>query len=260
MENISHILPPKRLGLDKPIVRLNLLGGFALTSPNGETIQMPTRKNRMMLGILAESNKLHCTRDRLCSLLWGEHRDDLARSSLRQSLAVLRKELGEYADSIMETNHETVGLCPDALSCDTHEFLKNSKTTSVQELRDATLLYQGEFLNDIGHTNPIFEEWLASERRHFSDNAIIAFEKLALLESGQAAISAAKRLVELDPLRENSHRVLMNAYANFDENGMALRQYENCRNLLIKELGIEPAQKTKDLKDRIAHHCEIRSP
>jgi DNA-binding SARP family transcriptional activator len=256
MENNSNEPPPKRLGLDRPRVRLNLLGGFALTSDDGETIHMPTRKNRMMLGILAMSNGLHCTRDRICSLLWGEHGDDLARSSLRQSLAVLRKELGAFADSMLHTNHEIVRLCREAISCDTDEFLKYSQTSSVQELHSATSLYHGEFLSDIGPTNPIFEDWLANERRHFSDNAIIAFEKLAVLESGEAAIAAARRLVELDPLRENSHRVLMNAYANFDENGMALRQYENCRTLLMKELGIEPAQRTKDLKNRIAKNCQ----
>jgi DNA-binding SARP family transcriptional activator len=254
MESNSYEPLPIRLGLDKPLVRLHLLGGFVLSSCAGETIHIPTRKNRMMLGILAMSNGLHCTRDRICSLLWGEHRDELARSSLRQSLAVLRKELGEFADSMLHTNHEIFRLCREAVSCDTDEFLKYSQTSNVEELHNATTLYHGEFLSDIGPTNPIFEEWLASERRHFLDRAIIAFERLATLESGEAAIAAAKRLVELDPLRENSHRVLMTAYANFGENSMAIRQYESCRNLLMKELGIEPTQKTKDLKIRIANN------
>lgn len=257
MKNKSTPRGTTDLELNRPVARLILLGQFALMSADGEVIQVPTRKNRKMLAILATSNVHHATRERICALLWGERDDEHARSSLRQSLAVLRKELGRLTDSILETNHEIIGFRRDSMSCDIVEFMKCSQISDVPSLKKATLLYQGEFLSDIGADNTIFEDWLASERRHFSDRAINMFEKLAFLEKGETAIAIAKRLVELDPLRENSHRLLMNAYANYHENGLALRQYENCRNLLLKELGVEPAQKTQELKAHIERNGQL---
>jgi TolB-like protein/Tfp pilus assembly protein PilF len=44
----------------------------------------------------------------------------------------------------------------------------------------------------------------------------------------------------------------MQAYAEAGENGLALKQFEKCRELLKHELGIEPAKETQDLKELIA--------
>ena len=76
-------------------VKLQLFGEFSLSGSDGNPIAVTSKKNRALLAILALSPGLHATRERLAGLLWGEHGEDQARSSFRQSLAVLRKELGE---------------------------------------------------------------------------------------------------------------------------------------------------------------------
>ncbi len=77
------------------------------------------------------------------------------------------------------------------------------------------------------------------------------FEKLVERENDQARVEAAERLVALDPLRESSQRILMQAYCDAGENGLALKQYERCRELLRRELNVEPARETQDLRERI---------
>lgn len=118
-------------------------------------------------------------------------------------------------------------------------------------LRDAAARCQGDLLADLAIREEEFDEWLAAERSHLVASQFRLFERLAELEAGQARVAAAERLVALDPLRESSQRILMQAYCDAGENGLALKQYERVRELLFHELNVEPAKETQDLKERI---------
>ncbi len=83
------------------------------------------------------------------------------------------------------------------------------------------------------------------------DRLITLLETLSGLEQGQAAVDAARRLVDLDPLREASHRALMRAYHDAGETALALQQFEACKTLLKKEYGVAPAAETMLLQARI---------
>ncbi len=48
------------------------------------------------------------------------------------------------------------------------------------------------------------------------------------------------RLLTLDPLQEGVHRALMRHYLEQGRRRSALEQYRACREVLRKELGIEP--------------------
>ena len=233
-------------------VRLRLFGTFSLILPDDHELQITSKKNRALLAILALSPGGQAKRDRLCELLWGDRGDEQARSSLRQSLAVMRKELGEAEPLLLQTREDIIMLRTPWVRVDTIEFLTLSKASDAVSLRRASELYSGELLADTSVKDPPFEDWLAAERRRLEGHAISVLEKLTELETGQDRISTAKRLVELDPLRESSHRALMDAYYKSGENGLALRQYEICQELLKSELGIEPARHTQELKQKIA--------
>jgi TolB-like protein/DNA-binding SARP family transcriptional activator/Flp pilus assembly protein TadD len=233
-------------------VWLRLFGTFSLILPDGHDLPITSKKNRALLAILALSPGGQAKRDRLCELLWGDRGDEQARSSLRQSFAVMRKELGEAEPLVLQTREDIILLRIPGVNVDTVEFLGLSKLSDAASLRKASELYSGEFLADTSVRDPAFEDWLAAARRRLENQAIGVFEKLTELETGQDLISIAKRLVELDPLRESSHRTLMDAYYKVGENGLALRQYEICKNLLKTELDVEPARQTQELKQKIA--------
>jgi predicted ATPase len=61
----------------------------------------------------------------------------------------------------------------------------------------------------------------------------------------------ATRQLELDPWREEAHRQLMRALALSGQRSAALAQYEACRRVLAKELGVEPAAETNALFEQI---------
>ena len=232
-------------------VKLQLLGEFSLSGSDGSSIAVTSKKNRALLAILALSAGLHATRERLAGLLWGEHGEDQARSSFRQSLAVLRKELGVAGTAVLDVHDDLVALRPDAISIDAVEILNGANEQDLALLRASALLYHGDLLADVALREEAFETWLGAERRRLSAAAIKLFDRLVALETGHAQIEAAQRLLALDSLRESSHRQLMKAYASQGEKGLALKQFDVCKKLLHDDLGVDLAEETEGLKRQI---------
>ena len=204
-----------------------------------------------MLACLSVSPNHTATREHIASLLWGCHGEKQARSNLRQSLAVLRKELGS-AKWLVRTHEDTLVLDAGAIRVDALEILACADFGDLTRLRRAACCHRGEFLADISLRDDVFEEWLNSEISRFKSIAIQILDRLSRLETGPACIEAAQSLVKLDPLREASHRLLMRAHAAQGDNGQALKQYEQCRTVLRDELQVEPAQETQELRREIA--------
>lgn len=237
---------------DRPVrLRLRLLGTLSLVYGDRE-LPVATKKNRALLAILALSPRLQATRARLCGLLWGDRGEEQARSSLRQSLAVLRKELGDAEPLVLRTWDDMVGLAGENLEIDVVAFLGVSAAMDAASLRRGVVLYRGEALADTLVAEAGFEDWLAGERRRLADHAVSLLDALCAAETGAAKVEAAKRLVALDPLREASHRALMRAYAETGEVALALQQFDACRALFKAEFGVEPAAETAALRREIA--------
>jgi predicted ATPase len=67
----------------------------------------------------------------------------------------------------------------------------------------------------------------------------------------ETAIGYTRRWLALDPLSEAAHRQLMALYDQFGQRASALRQYQICRESLSDELGVEPAEETIELYQKI---------
>jgi TolB-like protein/Flp pilus assembly protein TadD len=239
-------------------LHLALFGGFAAIDGAGKPIIITSKKNRALLAVLALSPNLSATRDRLTYLLWSDRDNAHARSNLRQSLAVLRRELGETEPMILRVIDETISLLPDGVYVDALEFQRLAAYDDVPSLRQAAELCRNDLLADLAIRDPIFEDWLSGESARFKETTVGVLDRLASLETGPSRISAAQRLLTLDPLRETSHRLLMQVYAESGENGLALKQYDVCKNLLHQELDVEPALETQELRERIANASHLR--
>jgi DNA-binding SARP family transcriptional activator len=73
-------------------LKLGLLGVFEMRGAADRPIAVSAKKSRGLLAILALSPSV--PREKLANLLWSERGDAQARSSLRQTLASLRRDLG----------------------------------------------------------------------------------------------------------------------------------------------------------------------
>src|SRR5260221_11026989 len=73
---------------------INLLGPFEARDAGGNDVTVHSRRARALLAGLAMDAGEGWTRTRLATLLWGRS-EQQGRSSLRQELVQLRKDLGD---------------------------------------------------------------------------------------------------------------------------------------------------------------------
>jgi TolB-like protein/DNA-binding SARP family transcriptional activator len=235
-----------------PPAKLAILGPFSLCDGQGREVAVGSKKNKALLAILALSPNRTMARERIATLLWGSHGEEQARNSLRQSLAVMRRELAPSLASLIESSDDLITLAGSNIVIDVLEVLSGADHPEIAKLRRAAGFCRGELLADLFLEEASFEDWLASERSRIRAAAIRLFDALSQHETGPQRVEAAQQLLTIDPLRESSHRMLMRAYAEQGDNGLALKQYEHCRDLLRAELQVEPAKETQELRREIA--------
>lgn len=76
-------------------------------------------------------------------------------------------------------------------------------------------------------------------------------EKYLLLGDPENCLLTSQRAMALDPLQERIYRLRMHAFAALrDRSGLA-RQYQECKDVLERELGIPPSHETAMLYERL---------
>ncbi|MCI0577372.1 MAG: tetratricopeptide repeat protein [Chloroflexi bacterium] len=254
-------------------LHLALLGTFHLMTTGGATISLATDKVRGLLAYLAvEADRPH-RREALAGLFWPDMPDQQARSNLRLSLHRLRQAVDEIvpgvSDTMLTVNRDvvqlhTAGLARDhqlfqqaLLACDRHDHPElESCAECLQQLETAAALYRGEFLAgfslDEGET---FEDWLLVQREFLQQKALLALHTLTDMQAGrgdvEAALHYAQRQMALDPFYEPAYQQAMRVQALHGLRPQALALYEQCRQLLADELGVEPAPETTHLWQQI---------
>jgi TolB-like protein len=233
-------------------LQLTLFGGFHAQIAGGPVIDIATRKTRALLAYLALPPGRPHTREALVSLLWGDRGEKQAQASLRQALVELNRVLEGAEVTVLIRHRNTLALDPEAVDVDAITFERLAMKTDIHDLERATALYIGNLLEGIDIRDSVFEEWLSMERRRFHNLAIAVLQRLSELQTGRKGITTAERLLALDPLQEEGHRILMRRHAEAGELGLALKAYEDCRQVLKRELSVTPSAETEAL------HQEIR--
>lgn len=239
---------------------LKLLGEFAVRDENGKALSLPTRKTRGLLAYLAVNADKPQQRERLMTLLWGDRGEQQARHSLNQALMSIRR-LGNAAGiSLLEGDGERVMLLGDAVTIDIADF--HSRLS--KDPAGAAALYKGALLDGLSIPDPVFEEWLTAVRSELHDCACEALSRAAERSKVDGdtdeAVSFLKRLVALDPLREDAHRQLMKLLHKSGDRAGALRQYQACAEILKQELQVEPDAETQALVANIKGNNQTHGP
>jgi len=233
-------------------LEIELLGGLSARTAGGDDLLFPTRKARLLLAFLAvEPGRAH-PRDRLTNLLWAGRGDEQARGSLRNALSSLRRVLGAEAVAI---DKDRVALVPDAVTVDAVLFQALSAQDDTLSLTRAAGLYLGDLLDGHPTETDEYEEWLAGARTRLRETAGDLFARLVARhrDAGDfpAAIAAARRRIDLDPLYEEGHRQLMHLYAASGRRNQAVRHFEDLARRLASDLGVKPEPETLALIERV---------
>ena len=226
---------------------LNLLGRFEARQSNSRApLEFSRKKAAALLAFLAMHAGQQRTREDIADMLWGYTSDAGARNSLRQTLLVIRKMLPGFRG--LEVTPNSLMLLPEHLIVDVSEFELAASEASLSKLERAATLYTGAFLQGFSVREEGFERWRAGEAARLQDIGLSVFERLMteyMATDRQAdAVTTANRTLGVDPLHEGAHQTLIRLYAAQGRNGLARQQYDTCRDLLARELGISPSRKT----------------
>ncbi len=235
------------------MVEIHTFGGLRITRDGLPVAGFTTRKVEALLVYVACQGR-PCPRETLADLLWDDRPQAQAQTNLRATLSRLNQHLPEaltIARHTIAVNPANVWLDVAALEA----ALANTPPDPAQT-EEALTLYSGDFLAGyVLRESRGFDDWLLLERERLRQRGMDGLEKLIglYLSRGMYAEGTrqARRLVVLDPLREEAHRQLMTLLALMGERAAALTQYEHCRRVLAEELGIEPASETTALCQQI---------
>ena len=221
--------------------------GFELTGPDG-VVDLPSKKLAGLLAYLACTAPQPQPREKLSALLWGSHFDAQAKQNLRQALSRLRKVLGEDA---LESDGEVVSLNAAAVRCDVSRFEALVREGSRDALSAAADLYRGRLIDDVAVSEEGWNEWLTGERERLLELALGAMVGLGEQElaAGRAehALKAGQRAIALNNMREDAHRLIVQALAATGRKAEALKHYQDLVALLKRELNTEPDAATRSL-------------
>ena len=239
-------------------LNLRFLGGMHIALGDAPVVGFISAKAQALLCYLAVTGRPH-TREALATLLWGDMPEERAAHSLRQALSNLQKLVGAH----LTVTRQTLAFdrtSPYTLDTDTFAaLLKAAEVSAIGARRrreTAVALYQGDFLAGFAVRDaPDFDDWVTGMREWLRQQVLGALSHLAAYfqQHGEYAEAehSLRRMLELDPWREDAHRLLMLALAYQGQHGAALAQYQRCRCALAEGLGEEPAAETTDVYRRI---------
>jgi len=237
-----------------PVMRLRLLGRFGVAAPDSESasIPLPTKKTGALLAYLGMSSDHAASREELAALLWGGCSDQQARQSLRQALALLRKEL---PSNVLITDTKIVRLEPASWSIDAREFVSLAGSQNGEDLARAARSFTGDFLSGFILEEEAFEEWVSGQRSHLQHAAAQLCETFVrrpdLVIDPNQALAAVDQLIALDPLREDWHRLAIALYARYRGKNEAMARAANFAGLLQRELGVAPERETRTMLENL---------
>lgn len=242
----------------QPTLRIRLLGTVSIHGGDGPEMEVRSRSAALLLARLAGApNPLR--RESLIDALFPEQDPEAGRARLRQCLYLLRQDvasLGLPAEELLPSTRDTLRLAPVAETdvarfCDLLDQATSAGPGAGRRdlLTQAVAAYGGEFLP--GH----FDDWTLAERERLQERYVGALcdlaEELSRLGDHAAAITRAREAVQVDSLREESHRMLMAAYGEAGRAAEAERHYRELEQLLQEEMGLPPAAATQQVRDEI---------
>lgn len=226
-----------------------VLGPLEVSS-SGVPLPIAAQKQRALLAVLLlHANKVVST-DRLVDALWGDSPPKTAVTSLQNTISQLRKLLGP---DILVTRAPGYVLKIDPECLDLARFerlVASARGADPAEraalLREALALWRGDPLPELA-----FESFAEGEIRSLEELRLAAVEQRidADLEVGRHAevVAELETLVRRHPLRERLRSQMMLALYRAGRQADALQAYQEARQVLVAELGIEPGPALQEL-------------
>lgn len=258
------------------MLRIWLFGSLSIDFGDaGHTAQAVAGRSASLLAYLALGHGRTFSRSELLSSLWPERGSSPGTAgSFNTALWRLRRLIErppyQHGELIVSDRRGAIGLNNTAgVWLDVEEFdqlvapglskpPERLSDEEIEALRRGVLLYKSDILLDVT------DDWALREREKYRRNYLNALGRLmqiATIRRDYAeGIRHAQAILDSDALREDVHRDLMQLFVLSGQRALALRQFEQCRELLRRELAIQPMRETLALYRRIADSAVGQTP
>ena len=225
-------------------VSLGLLGGFELRQ--GEVVvDLPLSVQRLVAFLAMQTRPLQ--RLYVAGSLWLDGSEEHAAANLRTTLWRARR-----ASAGLITCTPTLMSLSGAVEVDVS---RNSQLARRLLSRDREPLEAASELGDLASQSEFlpdwYDDWVLIERERYRQLRLHALEALcealAAAHRYGEAVEAGMACVVSEPLRESSHRALIQVYLAEGNTADAVRDYRMFRDISRNELGIEPSQQMRSL-------------
>lgn len=251
-----------------PPLTIQVLGRFAVW--RGETLLAPgdwgRDKARQLLQYMVTQRGQLVLKERITAELWPALAPDKADRDFKVALNALNSALEPDRPprslAVYLTREGTsYGLNPAApIRSDVAQFEAaitaggqsepEDPAGATAHYRQALELYQGAYLPDA-----LYDDWASAERERLATLYLATATRLArlLLDAGATPelILWCQRVIAADPCWEEAYRLLMQGHLRNGNRPLAIRTYEQCRQTLAAELGIDPMPETTRLYRQI---------
>ena len=237
-----------------PILRIHLLGPMRATSYLGDDVLPRAKKARAALGYLCLASGARVPRARIASMLWDRVSDAQARTSFRQVVSELTSALGLLAPELISTGRASIHLNTDMCWVDALALLQSSSSDSARS--DLAVLCRGELLEGIEEVSASFDQWVLNERIRLKERLAGSLDTVLQQMDRSSSdpnqtVATARRLISFDPTHQAASLALMRALAKLGEREEALREYERCREALMKAFRVKPSIESERLYESL---------
>lgn len=254
---------------------VHLLGRVAISDGRkpGGAVKLERQEQAVLGRLLLDANRA-LDRTRLIELLWPERAPDSGCRCLNTALWRLRRALADVEGLSIETGRglgirmrtaDTVvvdfwrfhQLADPIVRSSTYRSQARLSDHHLAQLEAATTLYEGPFLPGLDL------DWVEDERQMLEEEYLQCLSLLGrhyddLGEDGRA-LELYRKILRLDPTREDIHRCAMASYEKLGLRGMALRQYATCISELRNTLAVDVAKETALLAATISSGSDPRA-
>lgn len=219
-----------------------------------------TRRARDMFCYIATHKNRRVPKEVLIDAFWRDEDVAVVEKNFHPTISHIRKALNSrqplkqnfivFRDGAYQLNPEF------SYRIDTEEFGKRIADAQAakrsgddsrlrQDLESAYALYRGEYMEGL------YEDWAEEQRPAYGEQFLRVLNALAKLSVAEKrwneALKFANEILDIDPYREDLHRLILKVLAGQSKPAAVRKHYENMQEILKNELGVQPAAETRRL-------------
>jgi DNA-binding SARP family transcriptional activator len=238
-------------------IDVGLLGAIEVRAAD-ELVPVGGGKLKAIIAMLALGAPHPVSHDRLIDEIWADDPPVHPANALQAQVSALRRLLGRDAVERRGPGY-VLAVGPDDVDAIRLERLIRAARdaaaagdphVAAQHFHTALAMVRGSPLDDLGAYHFALEAAARLDELILSAHEGLADAQLALGEHAEV-VSALTGLVRAHPLRERFHAQLILALYRCGRQSDALRAFQEARNALVEELGVDPGPELRALEHAV---------